>query len=214
MESFADLGGARLAFKAFLTLFVTIDPIGMAPLFMALAGSRTSDERSHIARKAVLVAGGVLLSFAVGGDAVLRHLGITLDAFRVAGGILLLLIAIDMVLAQHERETEEEAAESRSRKDITVFPVAIPLIAGPAGLTSVMILAAESKGQTGGLAIVIATCVAVLAMCYAALRLSGPLARILGLTGVNVITRILGILLAALAIQYIGDGVRSFLKVG
>ena len=121
---------------------------------------------------------------------------------------------MDMVLAQHERETEEEAAESRSRKDITVFPVAIPLIAGPAGLTSVMILAAESKGQTGGLAIVIATCVAVLAMCYAALRLSGPLARILGLTGVNVITRILGILLAALAIQYVGDGVRSFLKLG
>jgi multiple antibiotic resistance protein len=203
-----------IAFKSFLTLFVTLDPIGLAPLFLALAGSRPADERKRIAAKSVLVAGAVLVSFAVGGDAVLRHLGITLDAFRVAGGILLLLIAIDMVLAQHERETEEEEAESRARKDVTVFPLAIPLMAGPAGLTSLMILSAESRAHAGGLAIVVATCVAVLVLCYVALRVSGPLARILGLTGVNVITRILGILLAALAVQYIGDGIRAFLKTG
>jgi multiple antibiotic resistance protein len=204
----------ELAFRSFLTLFVTLDPIGLAPLFMAIAGGRTSAERRRIAGRSVVVAGAVLLSFAVGGDAVLRHLGITLDAFRVAGGILLLLIAIDMVLAQHERETEEEAAESRSRQDITVFPLAIPLMAGPAGLTSIMILSAESRTQQGGLAIVLATCVAILALCYGALRVSGFLARILGVTGVNVITRILGILLAALAVQYIGDGVRVFLGIG
>lgn len=201
-----------IALKTLLTLFVTLDPIGLAPLFMALAGARPNDERKRIALRSVLVAGGVLLSFAVAGDAVLRHLGITLDAFRVAGGVLLLLIAVDMVLAQHTRETAAEEAESRSRQDISVFPLAIPLMAGPAGLTSIMILAAESRTQRGGLVVVMATCLAVLALCYLALRLSGPLARLLGLTGVNVITRILGILLAALAIQYIGDGVRAFLS--
>ncbi len=214
IDGIADSGPSGLALKTFLTLFVTLDPVGLAPLFVALAGGRPAGDRSRIAARSVLVAGSVLLAFAAGGDAVLRHIGITLDAFRVAGGILLLLIAIDMVLAQHERETAEEAAEARSRQDVTVFPLAIPLMAGPAGLTSVMILSAESREQAGGLLIVMATCVAVLALCYAALRLAGPLARILGLTGVNVITRILGILLAALAVQYIGDGVSAFLNRG
>lgn len=208
-----SLALSALATKTFLTLFVTLDPVGLAPLFVALAGDRPASERRRMAGRAVLVAGGVLLAFGVAGDALFRRLGITLDAFRVAGGILLLLIAIDMVLAQHERETKEEEEESRSRQDISVFPLAIPLMAGPAALTSIMILVAEARAVAGGLAAVVGTAIVVLALAYVALRASGPLARALGVTGVNVITRVLGILLAAMAVQYIADGVRAFLAI-
>ncbi len=200
-----------LAIQSFLTLFVIMDPVGLAPVFVALAGSRPEAERRHIARSAVLVAGGILGSFAVGGAWLLGHLGISLGAFRVAGGVLLFKLAVDMVLAQHERETEEEEAEARARRDISVFPLAIPLIAGPGALASVMILAGESGRVPNGLAVVLGTMVAVLVMCYAALRAAAALARLLGQTGVNVVTRVLGVLLAALAVQYVADGVRALL---
>lgn len=200
-----------LAIQSFLTLFVIMDPVGLAPVFVALAGGRPEAERRHIARSAVLVAGGILGSFAVGGAWLLGHLGISLGAFRVAGGVLLFKLAVDMVLAQHERETEEEEQEARARHDISVFPLAIPLIAGPGALASVMILAGESGRVPQGLWVVLGTLVAVLVMCYAALRGAAALARLLGQTGVNVVTRVLGVLLAALAVQYVADGVRALL---
>ncbi len=200
-----------LAIQSFLTLFVIMDPVGLAPVFVALAGGRPEAERRQIARAAVLVAGGILGAFALGGAWLLGHLGISLGAFRVAGGVLLFKLAVDMVLAQHERETEEEEAEARVRTDISVFPLAIPLIAGPGALASVMILAGESDRVPNGLAIVLGTTAAVLVMCYAALRTAAGLARLLGQTGVNVVTRVLGVLLAALAVQYVADGVRALL---
>jgi len=202
---------SALAIQSFLTLFVIMDPVGLAPVFVALAGGRPEAERRHIARAAVLVAGGILGAFALGGAWLLGHLGISLGAFRVAGGVLLFKLAVDMVLAQHERETEEEEAEARARTDISVFPLAIPLIAGPGALASVMILAGESGRVPNGLVIVLGTTAAVLAMCYAALRMAAGLARLLGQTGVNVVTRVLGVLLAALAVQYVADGVRALL---
>ena len=202
---------SALAIQSFLTLFVIMDPVGLAPVFVALAGGRPEAERRHIARTAVLVAGGILGAFALGGAWLLGHLGISLGAFRVAGGVLLFKLAVDMVLAQHERETEEEEAEARARTDISVFPLAIPLIAGPGALASVMILAGEAGRVPNGLSIVLGTTAAVLAMCYAALRLAAALARLLGQTGVNVVTRVLGVLLAALAVQYVADGVRALL---
>src|SRR5262245_5317134 len=104
-----------------------MDPVGLGPLFLGLAGNRTPAERLQVARKAVLVASGIMLLFTVGGSALLRYLNISLDAFRVAGGVLLFRIAVDMVFAQLERETEEEEREARTRRDISVFPVAIPL---------------------------------------------------------------------------------------
>lgn len=198
-----------LALKAFLTLFVVMDPIGLVPVFLALAGDRPLGEQCRIARKAVLVAGGLLATFGLAGAWLLRNLGISMDAFRAAGGSLLFLIAVDMVLAQHERETKEEEEESRSRADISVFPLAIPMIAGPGTLASIMILAAESRRYPLGLTMVLGIAGVVLALGYAALRLSAPLGRLLGKTGVNVVTRVLGVLLAALAVQYIADGVRG-----
>jgi multiple antibiotic resistance protein len=198
-----------LLLRSFLTLLVVVDPVGVAPVFVGLAAGRSAGEIKGIALRAVLIAGGLLAAFGLGGSWTLTHLGISLEAFRIAGGILLFRIAMAMVLAEHERETEAEEAESRERRDITVFPLAIPLIAGPGALASVMILAAEARAQRMGLVVVLGTAAAVLVLVYAALRLAGPLGRLLGTTGVNVVTRVLGVLLAALAVQYVADGVRG-----
>ncbi len=198
---------ADAVFQSFLTLFVVVDPIGVAVLFLGLAGSRSKAERRAIAGKAVLVATGVLFAFALFGSAILSHLGITLNAFRVAGGLLLFKIATDMVFAQLERETKEEAAEARERPDISVFPLAIPLLAGPGALAGVMILAGTSDPAAQGA--VYGSIVLVSLIAYIALVAAEWLFRLLGRTGVNVVTRILGILLAALAIQYIADGAKG-----
>ena len=203
---------SALALKSFLTLLVIMDPVGMVPIFLALSGSRSDAERPRIAGKAVVVTGGLMLSFALGGSWLLDRPDISFDAFRASGGILLFLIAVDMVLAQHERETKEEEEESRSRPDISVFPLAIPMMAGPGALASIMILASESRHVSLGLAIVVANLGLVLALCYGALRLANPLRRVLGRTGVNVITRIFGVLLASLAVQYVADGARGLLR--
>jgi multiple antibiotic resistance protein len=202
---------AALALKAFLTLLVVIDPVSLAPAFVALAGARPPAERARIARKAVLVASGVLVAFTLGGSWLLGQLAISMDAFRVAGGVLLFRIAVDMVLAQHERETKEEQEEARSRSDIGVFPLAIPLIAGPGALATVMILAGEARPVRFGLVVLLLMTGAVLALGYLAFRVSEGLSRMLGQTGVNVVTRVLGVLLAALAVQYVADGARGLL---
>ena len=130
----------------------------------------------------------------------------------MAGGVLLFRIAVDMVYAHQERTTEEEAAESRARRDITVFPLAIPFIAGPGALASVMILGTQARGVPWGPAVVLAMAAVVLVLTYVAFRLAGPVSRLLGRTGVNVVSRVLGILLAALAVQYVADGVRGILR--
>ncbi len=202
-----------LALRTFLTMFVIVDPVGLAPVFLGLTADRTAAERRRLALRAVAVAGGILLAFALGGAWLLGHLGISLDAFRAAGGLLLFRIAVDMVFAQHERETPEEAAEARARRDISVFPLAIPLIAGPGALASVMILAGEARGDALGLGVVLGMTGVVLALAFLGLRLAEPVGRLLGQTGVNVVTRVLGVLLAALAVQYVADGVRGLLPL-
>lgn len=201
------------AVRTFMTLFVVMDPVGLGPVFLGLAGTRAVAERRRLATRAVIVAGGVLLLFALGGGALLGHLHVSLDAFRVAGGILLFRIAVDMVFAQLERETQEEEAEARSRRDISVFPLAIPLIAGPGTLASILILAGEARAYPFGLLLVLATAAVVLALVYLGLALSERTARLMGQTGVNVVTRVFGILLAALAVQYVADGARGLYSV-
>jgi multiple antibiotic resistance protein len=201
-----------LALRSFLTLLVVLDPIGLVPVYLGLASRHPTSDRDRIARRAVIVAGLVLLLFGAGGGWLLVHLGITLDAFRVAGGILLFKIAVDMVFAQFERETAEERSEAHSRDDISVFPLAIPLIAGPGGLASIMILAGEAHGVRWGSLIVLVVALLVLGLVFVALHLSGRIARVLGQTGINVVTRVMGLLLAALAAQYVADGVLGLLR--
>ncbi len=198
--------------RAFLTLFVVLDPVGLAPVFLGLTAERSLGEREQIARRAVVVAAGLLLLFGVGGSWLLARLGISLDAFRIAGGVLLFRIAVDMVFAQLERETKAEETEAHARRDISVFPLAIPLIAGPGALASLMILAGEARGYAFGLPVLLAVCMLVVALAYVGLRASAHVARLLGQTGINVVTRVLGVLLAALATQYVADGVLGLLR--
>jgi multiple antibiotic resistance protein len=201
--------------KAFLTLFVVIDPIGLLPIFITLAGKYPAAQQVRIAQRAVLVAGVILFAFALIGNWLLRYLGITIEAFQVAAGLLLLKIALDMVFAHRERETEQEEQEAQLREDISVFPLAIPLLAGPGTLASVLILTSDPSILNYGLGVMLILAIAafVLFIAYTLFCLSKQLAQRLGQTGVNVITRVLGILLAALAVQYITDGATAAVKM-
>lgn len=200
--------------KAFLTLFVIIDPIGLVPLFITLVDGRSSDEQSRIARRAIFVSAVILVTFALVGTFILRYLDISIEAFQVTAGLLLFKIGIDMVFVQRERETEEEEQEAQLRQDVSVFPLAVPLIAGPGTLATVLILINEADSYVLGEAIVLTDTAIVLLIAYALLILAKYLAEWLGKTGVNVVTRILGVLLAALAVQYIADGTIALLQTG
>lgn len=202
-----DATSLEFGLKALLTMFVVIDPAGLVPVFVSLAGGRSAEVQATIARRAVLIAGAILLLFSVIGGPVLAYLGISVAALRVAGGILLFRIAVDMVFAQFRRETTEEEAEARAKEDISVFPLAIPLIAGPGALASILILTSEARGEPTAFALVLVAAAIVLVVAYVFLRASARLARLLGQTGINVVTRVLGLLLAALAVQYVADGV-------
>ena len=192
--------------RALLTLFVVIDPAGLVPVFVSLAGGRSPQAQASIARRAVLIAGAVLLFFAIVGGPLLAYLGISVFALRIAGGILLFRIAVDMVFAQYRRDTPEEEAEARAKEDISVFPLAIPLITGPGALASVLILGTEAHGEPQLFALVLAAAAVVLFAAYLFLRGSTRLADLLGQTGINVVTRVLGLILSALAVQYVADG--------
>ncbi len=196
----------------FVTFFVVVDPIGVAPLFAALTPGNTAAERRRIALKGTVIAGGVLLFFALVGESFLNALGIGLPAFRIAGGILLLLLAIDMVMARPSGlrgTTPGEDQESGRRDDVSVFPLAIPLIAGPGAITSVVLLMGAAHGdwmQQGAIVAVLLTVVLITLLCLMA---AARLVRLLGVTGINVLSRVLGIVTAALAVQFIIDGARA-----
>lgn len=199
--------------KAFLTLFVVIDPVGLAPLYLALVSNRTAEEQTQIATRAIVVSAGILVAFGLTGAYVLHFLGISLEAFQMAAGVLLFKIALDMIFLHQERETEDEAQEAQARQDVSVFPLAIPLIAGPGSLASILVLSRESANYYLGLGVVLAAAAAVLLIAYLILLLSQPVAKILGQIGINVVTRVLGVLLAALAVQYMMDGLLSLLQL-
>jgi multiple antibiotic resistance protein len=197
---------ADFALRTIVTLVVVVDPLGLVPAYLSLAGMRPQNERATVPRRAVVIAGAVLVSFAVVGGPLLAYLGISLGALQVAGGILLFRIALGMVFARFRRETAEEAAEARSRDDISVFPLAIPLIAGPGAIASVLIVTSEAGGDVAAVIVVLAALIAVLVACWLFLRAANRIASMLGQTGINVVTRVFGILLAALAVQYAANG--------
>lgn len=192
--------------KAFITLFVIVDPIALAPIFISLTAKYSEEEQGQIARRAVIIAGVILVVFTLIGKWLFEYLGISIQAFQVAAGILLFRIAMDMVFIQPERETEEEEKEAELRDDVSIFPLAIPLVAGPGALSSILILVSETDNYPLGVSMILLVAFIVLAITYLFFRLAKPLAGILGQTGVNVITRVLGVLLAALAVQYISNG--------
>lgn len=199
------------AAQAFVTMFVIIDPPGLAPIFISVAGDRPPEAQRHLARKAILISAVVLAVFAAGGSALFEFLGVSLEAFSIAGGILLFKIAVDMVLAQRHRQTAEEEEESHSRDDVSVFPLAIPLITGPGAFATILVLVGQAGPDPERLGLLAAASAAVLLMAYASLRLAGLVSKLLGQTGINVVTRILGLILAALAVQYVANGVLALI---
>ncbi|MEP1075818.1 MarC family protein [Leptolyngbya sp. PL-A3] len=195
-----------------MTFFVVIDPVGLLPLFISLTGKYPPEEQNRIARRAVLVAAVILLVFSFTGNLLLRYLGISFEAFEIAAGLLLLKIGVDMVFAQQERETPEEEQEAQQREDVSVFPLAIPLLAGPGTLASLLIFTSEVDGDRLGFALILGVVALVLLLTYGLFGLATWLAKVFGRTGINVVTRVLGVLLAALAVQYIASGTSDVLK--
>jgi multiple antibiotic resistance protein len=204
----------QAALRDFVTLLVTVDPVGTAVMFLALTTHATPQHRHHMAWRGTLLATAIILAFAIAGQWLLSVLGISLAAFRIAGGLLLFLLATDMVLALHSgirTTTEPEQEEAARSRDIAVFPLAIPLLAGPGALTSIMLLTGDAT-SLGAQIRVLASLLAVMALTLLALVAATQVGRLLGVTGANVVTRVLGVVLAALATQFVIDGVReSFL---
>ena len=206
-----------LFLSAFITLFVVIDPPGCAPIYAGLTSDATRAQARSMALRASLIAGAILLIFALFGESLLGALHIELDAFRIAGGIMLFTIALDMVFERRTQRREERAEKVRVENaaspevdDVSVFPMAMPMIAGPGSIATMMLLMSRSHGTAQTL-VVLGALAAVLLLTMLALIAAGPLMKLLGARVEAVITRLLGVLLAALAAQYVIDGVKSVL---
>lgn len=207
---------SQFLWQAFVTLFVIIDPFAVVPMFVALTRNESGLSKRRTASKSTIIATILLISFAFAGDKLLDAMSISEPAFRIAGGFLLLLAAIDMVVARTSgirSTTGDEAEEAAHRDDISVFPLAIPLIAGPGALTSIVVLMRQAevigfKAEMG----VVLILMGVLLFTYFSLLIGDKVMKILGVTGTNVLTRVFGIILAALAVQNIINGITMVVK--
>ncbi len=198
------------------TFFATIGPPDIALVFAALTKNATAKERLIFATRGILVATTILLFFGWLGDAILSLFGITIAALRTGGGILLLLIAIDMVFARHSGgtgTTKEENAEAKKSDDISIFPLATPLLAGPGAISAVILLTTGAQSQTEYWLVMLAL-VLIMFFTWTMLLLAIPIQKVLGVTGLAVVSRIVGILLAALAVQFIFDGIKASGLIG
>jgi len=202
-----------LLVTSLVTLLVVIDPVGLAPTFLAVTDGMSAAERRRVALRACLIAAAILMGAALIGDWLLRTLSISLPAFRIAGGLLLFSIASEMVfgvrIARATREAEH-VVEERVR-NVAAFPLAIPLMAGPGAITATVLLASRADGDPMRLAILLGVIVAICAACLAVFVVANRIGRLLGITGNVVLARLLGVLLAALAVQFVIDGARAVL---
>ncbi len=199
---------AAFLITAFTTLFVVIDPFGTTPIFVALTQDMDARSRRRVAYRTCLTASGILIAFAAFGEAVLGFVGISMEAFKVAGGALLFLTALDMLFDRRTKRREDRA-EEEEHPDPSVFPLAIPLVAGPGSIATMILLAGQNPGLAG-IAAACATMLAVMAVVLVLFLSGGLIGRLLGKTGLNVLTRLLGMLLAALSVQFILDGLKAF----
>jgi len=200
-------------FNAFVTLLVTIDPPGLAPLFLALTRGMNSSQRRQVGLRGSIIGFFILALFAVVGAGILSVLGITLPAFRVAGGLLLFFIAFEMVF-EKRNDRKEKTADTAITRDhihnIAAFPLAIPLIAGPGAISATVLLSGSYPTVAGQVALLAIILVAV-ALTWAVFLLAEPVDRVLGQTGRSILTRLLGVILAALAVQFVADGIKALI---
>jgi multiple antibiotic resistance protein len=206
------------AVKFFIVFFVVVEPISLIPVFSGLTEGASDSYKRKMALKSVLVASGILLLFALVGAGFLSAMGISIDSFRIFGGLLLFLIALEMVFARESgtRTSSDEKVESRKRADISVFPLAFPFMAGPGALTTMLlwfgpIPVTEKPAQ---FALMFFCAVVVLFCCLLAMRVAAPLMRVIGVTGTNVANRLFGVVLGALAVQFVVDGIRASFSLG
>jgi multiple antibiotic resistance protein len=200
--------------SALLTLLVVVDPIGLAPTFLVVTHGLPRKARHNVALRASIIAGAILVGTALFGDWLFRTLGISLPAFRIAGGLLLFSIAFEMLFGvrmRREGEAAEQAVEEHVR-NIAAFPLAIPLLAGPGAITATVLLAGRAHGDLLLIGLLLAVVVFVALSCFVVFFFAQQLSRLLGMTGNIVLSRLLGVLLAALAVQYVVDGVRAVLS--
>jgi multiple antibiotic resistance protein len=206
------LGFMDFISNAFVTLLVTVDPPAIAPMFLALTVGMTTLEKRQVAWRATLIAALALTFFAVAGQKMLLLLGITLPAFRIAGGLLLFWIAFEMVFdrrAERKSVVAKTAIDLDHIRNVAAFPLAIPLMAGPGAITATMLLAGQTAGEFSLLAILIVLIFVICGLCWIVFRFADGISGLLGITGNIVLTRLLGIVLVALAVQFVLDGVKA-----
>lgn len=202
----------EVAMAAMAAFFATIGPLDVAAMFAVLTAKASPSETRKMAIRGILIAGFILIIFALLGESILNGLGISLAALRTGGGILLLLIGIDMTFARDSggtSTTDDENAEASDKEDIAVFPLATPLIAGPGSIGSAILLMANAEGDITHQAVVLGALIAMLLLTFIMLLLASKIQSLLGVTGMHVISRIFGVLLSALAVQFIFDGIRT-----
>ena len=200
--------------KTFIVFFVVIEPVSLAPMFGALTRGGEGGYRRRMAFKSIGISAMIFVGFALAGDFVLKALGVSVDAFKIAGGLLLFMLSVDMVFARQSgmrSTTVREQDEARYREDISVFPMAFPLIAGPGSLATLLLFVVDARGDLQQWAMLMGVVLAVLLITLILLLSTTWVMRVLGQTGANVISRLLGVVLSALAVQYVVDGVSNLL---
>lgn len=201
--------------SALVTLFVIIEPIALVPIFLAVTPGFSASQRRQVAWRACLIAFLILAACAFFGDWLLRMLGISLPAFRIAGGLLVFWIAFEMVFglrASRKSETAREAIDKEHIVNVAAFPMAIPLLAGPGAITATLLLAGQAAGSTVMMAALIGVLAVVILVSWVCLNMAETVNAMLGTLGNAVVSRLLGIILAALAVQFVLDGVRAALR--
>lgn len=200
--------------KTFVIFFVVIEPVSLVPMFGALTRGGEAGYRRRMALKSIAISAGIFIVFALLGDWVLQVLGVSVEAFKIAGGLLLFMLSVDMVFARQSglrSTTVREQDEARYREDISVFPLAFPLIAGPGALATLLLLIGDSRGDSLHFMVVLGTGLFALLVTLVFLLLTQPIMRVMGVTGGNVVSRLLGVVLSALAVQYVADGLKAII---
>jgi multiple antibiotic resistance protein len=208
---------AEFITSTLVTLLVTLDPPGLAPIFLSLTAGMSAAERRQVAIRACIIAFCIMAFFGVAGDVVLKALGVSLPAFRIAGGLLLFWISFEMVFERRNERKQATATTAITQdhiRNVAAFPLAIPLMAGPGALTAMMLLAGRAGGDPLMLVSLAVICGLVILTCLVVFLLATPIAKLLGVTGNVVLTRLLGVILAALAVQFVIDGVRAVIRGG